>query len=108
MATKSEKEAARTGRVSGAGAEGQSATTEAMKNFQNDRTVDNPDLGPDDNVIPSPYSEQTLAARIANGEGEEVREELAEAAEGVADKKAGEAGRRESTNPRADKSDTDR
>jgi hypothetical protein len=56
---------------------------EAVKNFQGGYTIDDPQLGAEDNVIPSPWSEQTLAARIADGEGDAVREELAEAAKGL-------------------------
>jgi len=60
----------------------QDSDVEALTEFQDGRTLDDPEVGPEDNVIVSPYSQQQLDERIENGEGEAVRQELADAAEG--------------------------
>ena len=55
---------------------------DALTEFQDGRTLDDPEVGPEDNVIVSPWSQQQLDERIENGEGDAVRQELADAAEG--------------------------
>jgi hypothetical protein len=56
---------------------------EAVQEYQDQRTLDDPEVGPEDNIIVSPFSQQQLDERIEAGEGEAVRQELAEAAEGL-------------------------
>jgi len=57
--------------------------TDAVTEFQDGRTLDDPEVGPEDQVITSEWSQQQLDERIEAGEGEAVRADLAKAAEGL-------------------------
>jgi hypothetical protein len=81
----------RSAELRGDAREGYDASADALREFQGERSLDNPDVGPDDNIIVSPYSSQQLAERTERGEGEEIRQELADAAEGLKDRPADEA-----------------
>lgn len=83
----------------GSGKEGYEASKDALTEFQGGATLDDPEVGPEDQVIVSPYSQQQLDERIQNGEGEAVRQELAEAAEGLKSQRHG--GRENEGEPRA-------
>jgi len=67
----------------GSGKEGYEASKEALTEFQDGRTLDDPEVGPDEQVIVSEWSQQQLDERVQNGEGEAVRQELEDAAEGL-------------------------
>jgi hypothetical protein len=91
----------------GSGTEGYQASVDALTDYQDGRTLDDPEVGPDGQVIVSPFSQQQMDERIENGEGEALREELAEAAEGLKSQKHG--GRRdESTSTKSSKSRKDK
>jgi hypothetical protein len=62
---------------------------DAVTEFQGGATLDDPEVGPEDNIVVSPWSQQQLDERIQNGEGEAVRQELADAAEGLKSSKHG-------------------
>jgi hypothetical protein len=87
----SDTDVARSAELRGDAREGYDASADALREFQGERTLEDPDVGPDDNVIVSPYSAQQLAERTEMGEGEEIRQELADAAEGLKDRKSSEA-----------------
>jgi hypothetical protein len=61
----------------------QDSDVEALTEFQGGATLEDPEVGPEDQMEISKWSQQQLDERIANGEGEAVRQELAEAAEGL-------------------------
>jgi len=73
----------------GSGTEGYEASKQALTEFQGGATLDDPEVGPEDQVAVSPYSQQQLDERIQNGEGDEVRRELDEAAEGLKSQRHG-------------------
>lgn len=105
MAT-SRTQADRDREARGSGVEGYEASKEALTQFQGGATLDDPEVGADDNVTPSPYSQQRLDERIQNGEGDEVREELAELAENLKPHLRSEAGgSKESKSSKAKKDD---
>ena len=60
----------------------QDSDVEAVEEFVGS-TLEDPEVGADVNVITSPFSQQQLDERIEAGEGEAVRQELDEAAEGL-------------------------
>ena len=92
----------------GSGKEGYDASVEALTEFQGGATLDDPEVGADDNIIPSQWSEQRLDERIQNGEGEAVRQELAEAAESLKPRLRSEAGGSKSTKSSKAKKDDER
>ena len=113
--TRSDKDtAAATGepRDRGSGTEGYEASVDALTEFQDGRTLDDPEVGPEDQVVTSPYSQQQMDERIENGEGEALREELAQAAEGLKSQKHGgrldESDTTKSSKSRKDKKDDER
>jgi hypothetical protein len=61
----------------------QDSNVEALTEYQDGRTLDDPEVGPEDQVIASQWSQQQLDERLEAGEGEAVRQELADAAEGL-------------------------
>jgi hypothetical protein len=74
----------------GSGKEGYDASLKGVEDFQDGRSLEDPDIGPDDNIVPSPWSSQQLAERTEQGEGEQIREELAKEAEALKDNRGGE------------------
>ena len=83
----------------GDGVEGYQASVDALTEFQGGGTIDDPEVGPEGQVIVSPWSQQQLDERILNGEGEAVRQELADAAEGL--KSSTHGGRADSKSKKA-------
>ncbi len=88
MAT-SRTQADRDREARGSGTEGYEASVDALTEFQDGATLDDPEVGPDEQVIVSEWSQQQLDERVQNGEGEAVRQELADAAEGLKSQRHG-------------------
>jgi hypothetical protein len=92
MATSKQETGARADQTDrGSGREGYEASVDALEEYQG-ASLDDPLVGNDDNIIPSPYSQQQLDQRTEEGEGEEIRQEMSDAAEGLKDKRASEGG----------------
>lgn len=73
----------------GSGKEGYEASKEALTEFQDGATLEDPEVGPEDQMEVSQWSQQQLDERIANGEGEEVQREIDEAREGLKSQRHG-------------------
>jgi len=95
----------------GSGKEGYEASVDALTEFQGGATLEDPEVGPEDQMEVSKWSQQQLDERIANGEGEEVQREIEEAREGLKSQRHGgrkDEGERASTKSSKAKKDDER